>query len=107
MNEAAVGELDFDISTGRDPGVRPRKNRIGYERSNLLLVGGEAVTTFFWGGTNGSHELKDNVRHVVWQGHALRGRGFDVGSIVLGQRTTRLMELLDVGVVLQHSRRWG
>ena len=70
--EGAVDELDFDISTGSDPDVRPRKNRLRYERCYLVLVGGQVVTTgvaFF--GTNGSHELKDNVRDSVRHGDAL------------------------------------
>ena len=95
-----VDEPDFDISFGSDPGVRPRKNRLRYERWYLVLVGGQVVTTgviFF--GTNGSHELKDNVRHIVRYGDALVPGGLDLSSVLVGHGTARLMEHVDVGVV--------
>jgi len=100
--EAAVDELDFNISMGSDPDVRPRKNRLRYERCYLVLVGGQIVTTgvvFF--GTNGSHELKDNVRHIVRHGVALVLGGLDLSSVLVGHGTAHLMELVDVGVVLE------
>ena len=101
--EGAVDELDFDVSLSSNPDVRPRTNRLGDERCYLVLVGGEVVTTgIVFVGTNGSHELKDNVWHVVWQGHALRGRSFDLSSVLVGPGTARLMGLLNVGVMLQH-----
>ena len=67
------------------------------------MVGGEVVTTgVILVGTNGGHELKDNVRHVVRQGHALLGRRFDLSSVLVGPGTARLMEALGVRIVLQH-----
>jgi len=105
--EGAADELDLDISFGSDPDVRPRKNRLRYERCDLVLVGGEVVTTgmdFFSAGasgTNGSHELKDNARHSVWHGDALVPGGSDLRSVLRGRRTPRLLEPLDVGVVLE------
>jgi len=90
------------IPMGSDPDVRLRKSRLWYERCYLVLVGGQAVTTgvvFF--GTNGSHELKDNVRHTVRHGDALIPGGLHLSSILVGYGTARLMELVDVGVVLE------
>jgi hypothetical protein len=43
--EGAVDELDFNIPVCSDPDVRPRKNRLRYERCYLVLVGGQVVTT--------------------------------------------------------------
>jgi hypothetical protein len=100
--EGTVDELDFNISMGSNPDVRPRKNRLRYERCYLVLVGGQVVTTgvvFF--GTNGSHELKDSVRHIVRHGDALVPGGLDLSSVLVGHGTARLMELVDVGVVLE------
>ncbi len=99
----AVDEPDFDISFGSDPGVRPRKNRLRYERCNLVLVGGQVVTTGIGLGvrTNGFHELKDNVRDIAWHGHALLRGGLDLFSVLLGHGTARLLKPLDVGIVLE------
>ena len=44
VDEGAIVELDLDISLGADPGIRPRKNRLRYERCYLVLVGGQVVT---------------------------------------------------------------
>jgi hypothetical protein len=102
--ESAVDELDLDISPRSNPGVRPRQNRLGYERCYLVLVGGEVVTTgIVLVGTDGSHEFQDNVRDVVWQRHTLRGRGFDLNSVLVGPGTACLVESLDVGVALDHG----
>jgi ABC-type sulfate/molybdate transport systems ATPase subunit len=66
------------------------------------LVGGQVVTTGVVGlWTNGSYELKDNIRHIVRHWHALVRSGFDLSSVLVGHGTARLMELLDVGVVLE------
>jgi len=101
--EFAVDELDLDISSRSDSGVRACKNRLGYECCYLVLVGWEVVTTgVILVGTNGGHELKDNVGHVVWQGHALLGRRFDLSSVLVGSGTARLMEALGVRIALQH-----
>jgi hypothetical protein len=68
------------------------------------LVGGEVVTTgIFLVGTNGSHEFQDNVRDIVWQRDPLRGRGFDLSSVLVGPGTACLAEPLDVGVALDHG----
>ena len=100
--EGAVDELEMNISMGSDPDVRPRKKRLRYERCYLILVGGQVVTTgvVFFGG-NGSHELKDNVRHIVRHGVALVLGGLDLSSVLVGHGTAHLMELVDVGVVLE------
>jgi len=102
--EGAVDELEMNISMGSDPDVRPRKKRLRYERCYLILVGGQVVTTgvVFFGG-NGSHELKDNVRHIVRQGHSLVRGGLDLSGVLVGHGTIRLIELVDVGVVLEEK----
>jgi hypothetical protein len=100
--EGAVDELDFNIPVCSDPDVRPRKIRLRYERCDLVLVSGQVVTTgvaFF--GTNGSHELKDSVRHIVRHGDALVPGGLDLSSVLVGHDTARLVELVDVGVVME------
>lgn len=103
MDEGVVVKLDLDISRGGDPGIRPRKKTLWYECCYFVLVGGEVVTTGIVGvWTNRSHELKNNVWHIIWQGHSLLSRGCNLSGILLGQGTTCLMEPLDVGVVQQH-----
>ena len=78
----------------------PARTDSGMNAATSFLVGGQVVTTgviFF--GTNGSHELKDNVRHIVRYGDALVPGGLDLSSVLVGHGTARLMEHVDVGVV--------